>query len=268
MDIRDVGVKNVKGRQKEFNEDYHYAVNAKLFKDYDVYFLVIADGMGGHDDAKKASDYAVEQMEEWWAQYKVKFDNIDGFVSNLEASLTDMFKKVNHDLIEEGINTNLKIGTTLTAMLIIDQTYFICHVGDGRVYLYNNNENSNQTKTIDLNLRQGLQQLTVDHTLLQRKIDQNEVTDDNRADLMRSGVLTQCLGIKGEISPSFTFGSVSKDYVFLLCTDGVYKYIGGKTIGNILSENRQYTSQQLVDQLYEKVKLTEFRDDICSLLIK
>lgn len=268
MDIRDVGVKNVKGRQKEFNEDYHYAVNAKLFKDYDVYFLAIADGMGGHDDAKKASDYAIEQMEVWWANYKVQFDNIDEFVSNLEDTLNDEFSKINQALIEEGINTNLKIGTTLTAMIIIDQTYFICHVGDGRVYLYNNDVGINQSTTIDLNLRNGLQQLTVDHTLLQKKIDQNEVTDVNRTDLMRSGVLTQCLGIKGEVEPSFTFGSVSEDYVFLLCTDGVYKYIGENSIGEILGDNSKYTSQQLVDQIYEQVKITDFKDDICALLIK
>lgn len=268
MEIRDVGVKNVKGRQKEFNEDYHYAVNAKLFKDHDVYFLVIADGMGGHDDAKKASDYAIEKMESWWSDYKLQFENIDAFVTHLEGALKDAFKDINEDLIEEGINTNLKIGTTLSAMIIIDQTYFICHVGDGRVYLYNNDENNNEAKTIDLNTGLGLHQLTIDHTLLQRKLDQGEVTDANKADLIRSGVLTQCLGIKGEIEPSFTFGSVSKDYLFLLCTDGVYKYIGEKTLGNILAKNDQYTSQQLVDQIYEAVKLTEFKDDICALLIK
>lgn len=268
MEVKDVGVINVKGRNKDFNEDYHYAVNEKLFNKHEAYFLTVADGMGGHDEARQASHIAIETLENWWEIYIENQNDIDGFVTNLEEGLLNCFNGINDELISRGNDSNMKIGTTLSVLILVDNFYFVYHIGDARIYYLNYKMDDDDEKTSELFLSNGLNKLTSDHTLLQSKLDSGELIKSEIKDFKQAGVLTQCLGVKGDIHPYATFGTVQDDYIFFLCTDGVYKYVSDKKIETIIEKNIESASQQIVDLLYNEVKESEFKDDICILLIK
>lgn len=267
MSKKDVGVINAKGRGKETNEDYHFASGGQMFGHQNVYFLAIADGMGGHNNAKSASHHVIERQEKWWNDTISRSSSIQEVIDAFENGQGEEFRQLNQELIDMGDRGNVKMGTTLSSMLMINNMYLIHHIGDARIYKYSLNDNDKE-ETSELDGRQGLIQLTEDHTLINRKIKNGEISEKESSNYPRSGVLTQCLGVTGEVQPFITFGTIKDEDMLLLCTDGVYKFVADDKIRSIMHKSSQKNAQYIVDSIYEEIKQSNFNDDICILLIK
>ncbi|AKG73262.1 PP2C family protein-serine/threonine phosphatase [Salinicoccus halodurans] len=267
MSKRDIGVINAKGRGKETNEDYHFGAGGQMFGGHDVYFLSIADGMGGHDNAKSASHHVIEKQEGWWNDAVGQSLDIQELIAAFENGQGNEFRQLNQELIDMGSNDNVKMGTTLSSLVLVNNMYLIHHVGDARIYRYSLNGHDTE-ETSELDGRRGFIQLTEDHTLVSRKIRDGEISADESTNHPQSGVLTQCLGVKGEIQPFVTFGTIRDEDMILLCTDGVYKSLTDEKLNKIIEDSFQKDAQDIVDIIYDEIKRSDFNDDICILLIK
>jgi len=151
-------------------------------------FFAVADGLGGHQAGEIASSVCCQEIN---AQVTAGIP--------LETSI-----QLAHEKIYEVAHGN-NMGTTLVTLQLIGNRYEIGWVGDSRVYL----------------LRQGLTQLTTDHSLVQELVDSGELAHSAAESSSIKNILSQALGLEGNIEPETCYGEIEKGDVFLLCSDGL-----------------------------------------------
>ena len=117
--------------------------------------IAVADGMGGHAGGEVASAIAINALARLLPI--LSDNNVD-----LESK-TDLFLNITHE-IDNQIDQISKekpelsgMGTTLTALCILDTSIELLHIGDSRCYRYRENK---------------LEQLSNDHTVMQELLDQ------------------------------------------------------------------------------------------------
>ena len=216
MKVR-VGARSDIGRARVRNED-SYLVKEPLF--------AVADGMGGHKGGDVASSLALQTIDAAAAAPKQE---------DLEH-LVEQIKEANHRVLERGeTDKDLRgMGTTVTALLTADGKAHVVHVGDSRAY----------------RLRDGtLQQLTEDHTLVQRMVREGKLTEEEAAHHPQRSVLTRALGVDVDIPiDQLTLDMQEGDRV-LLCTDGLTSMVGRDRIQEILEGEAepQAACERLID---------------------
>lgn len=85
-----------------------------------------------------------------------------------------------------------------------ENQYYIIHVGDSRVYLINDKVNL----------------LTHDQTFVAREIAAGRMTKEQAKTDSRRSVLLQCVGASPVVEPEFLSGTIQKNAVYMLCSDG------------------------------------------------
>ncbi|GAA3637288.1 protein phosphatase 2C domain-containing protein [Microbacterium awajiense] len=180
------------GKVRSNNQDSGYA-GSNLF--------VVADGMGGHAGGDVASSMAVTRLEE--------LDHPFTSTSEAERALRDAVADAAAALIDTvAVRPELAgMGTTVSALLMVDDYAVIAHIGDSRIYLY----------------RDGtLTQITTDHTFVQRLVDSGRITPEEARYHPRRSVLMRVLG---DMDPNpeldtFIMPTQPGDR-WLLCSDGL-----------------------------------------------
>src|SRR5262249_54896057 len=155
------------------------------------YLLLVADGMGGVGGGEHASATVVRGVKRHLMETAKWFFRLDDPDENVRIRLLkESLEGLDRQLIEEARRDPALagMGTTLTAAGIVDGAAFIVHVGDSRVYL----------------LRDGqLEQLTRDHTVVQKLLDAGLVTPEGARSHRMRHVLTNSVGgspgVSGEI---------------------------------------------------------------------
>ncbi len=202
------------GHVREGNEDA-YLVAEPLY--------VVADGMGGHLGGEVASRLAVETLERLSASG--------------EGTLAERIREANRVIFERSVTdrTVAGMGTTLTAALVEQGRAHLAHVGDSRAY----------------RLREDrLEQLTHDHTLVQRMVEEGELTTEQAEGHPHRNILTRVLG--GE--PSVDVDELDVDLRvgdrLLLCSDGLTGMIADDRIAQILREepDPHRAARRLIDE--------------------
>jgi serine/threonine protein phosphatase PrpC len=209
MTIR-VGARSDIGRARERNED-SYLVKEPLF--------AVADGMGGARGGDVASSLALEILEG---------DRVSPLVETIKQANRRVLERAESDRDLRGM------GTTLTAVITEDAKAHVAHVGDSRAYL----------------LREGnLQQLTEDHTLVQRMVREGRITSEEARRHPQRSVITRALGVEGDLSIDELTLDVHPGDRLLLCTDGLTSMVDGQRIRQILGEedDPQAASDRLID---------------------
>jgi protein phosphatase len=193
------------GCQRENNEDsYGYWEPAN---DADFAQLgrlaIVADGMGGHEGGQIASRLAVEAITKAYA---------GATDSDPQKRLLTALKDGHHRIQQHAKqNPHLSsMGTTCTALALIDRRLYFVHVGDSRFYL----------------LREGkLRILSRDHTLIARLLEKGLIRPDQAQDHPQRHVLTSALGMPDEemeIDAPPEALPLRKNDVLMICTDGLW----------------------------------------------
>lgn len=180
------------GKVRSNNQDSGFA-GSNLF--------VVADGMGGHAGGDVASSLAIARLEELDGPYDSP--------TAAEVALRDAISDTAVRLID---TVNIKpelagMGTTVSALLMVDDYAVIAHIGDSRIYLYRDG---------------ALTQITTDHTFVQRLVDSGRITPEEARYHPRRSVLMRVLGdmdADPEID-TFIMPTQPGDR-WLLCSDGL-----------------------------------------------
>lgn len=219
-----------------------------------ILMAVLCDGMGGLNNGEIASALAVETYGEW---FETKLSTVlqPFSLEVLKNELLEQMEKANERIIAYGCTRGIRLGTTCSVLLLIDQYFYILiHIGDTRVY----------------ELREEIKLLTRDHTLVEREIILGHLTPKEAEKDNRHNILLQCLGDRKVIHPDIQVGEVKLDSVYLLCSDGFYRRTTHMELSRLLpvkiqtEEDICATIKQLTLQCREKKE----KDDITAIGIK
>ena len=180
------------GKVRSNNQDSGYA-GSNLF--------VVADGMGGHAGGDVASSIAIAQL----AELDRPFDSPAAAERALGEAITDTAAALIDTVAARPELAGM--GTTVSALAMVDDYAVIAHIGDSRVYLYRDG---------------ALTQITTDHTFVQRLVDSGRITPEEARYHPRRSVLMRVLG---DMSPNpeidtFVMPTQPGDR-WLLCSDGL-----------------------------------------------
>ena len=192
------------GTRKETNQD-SLAIKVVETKDGNVAFAIVCDGMGGLAKGEVASKEVIMAFCDWFDGTLV--DSIqDGTFSQEELvkQWNEIIQDQNRRLGAYGEENHLQLGTTVSAILLYKEHYFIVHVGDSRVY----------------ELTKDAKQLTSDQTFIARELAAGRMTPEQAKVDPRRSVLLQCVGASPVVEPEFTKGLITRDAVYMLCSDG------------------------------------------------
>lgn len=176
----------------------------------DIFLFAVADGMGGANGGETASALVIETIK------KVVMAEIGELYedsNHLRVCLEKVIQECQSVLATTGeADEELRgMGTTLVALLIVEDNFAYCNIGDSRIYQYDH---------------RALRQLTTDHSLVQEtlsKSDGVEVPEDflRRHDHIITRVLNGGNDI-ADLSPVFSLSEELEDRTsFLLCSDGL-----------------------------------------------
>ena len=182
--------------------------------------IAVADGMGGHAGGEVASAIAINALEQ-----------LLPVISDLKLELVsreDLFLNITYD-IDRQILEKSKLqpdlsgmGTTLTALSILDKNIELLHIGDSRCYRYRDKK---------------LEQLSYDHTVMQELLDQGRLTPEEVFDHPQRSLLTQALMGDSGLDPVLVSYEIKKGDKFLLCSDGLTNVLSNYEISKIIEAN-------------------------------
>jgi len=191
------------GCHREENEDYYCYAEP----DEDLAFerkgrlAVVADGMGGHAGGKLASTIAVEAVRDGYLNHTD---------SNPRQALRSAFQDA-HTAIQEYARQHPELrgmGTTCTAVAILDKKLHYGHVGDSRLYLI-------RASTIS--------RITQDHSQVARLVQDGLITPEEASVHPQRNVLTAAMGVEPASADfSETPLPLEPDDILLICTDGLH----------------------------------------------
>jgi PPM family protein phosphatase len=231
MNLR-VGAKTDIGRARERNED-SMLVKEPLF--------AVADGMGGHRGGDVASAMTLETLQ-----------GADLSTDGALAALVQEIRSANRAVLDRGASDEALrgMGTTVTAILIEGDTAYLAHVGDSRAYL----------------LRDGvLQQLTEDHTLVQRMVREGRITSEQAERHPQRSILTKALGVDDALDPYELTLDLHQGDRILLCSDGLTGMLREDRIQAILESEAD--PQAAADELVDAANQAGGDDNITVIVI-
>ena len=217
-----------------------------------IAFGVVCDGMGGFAKGELASATLIKGFKEWFDN---RFTDLvaEGFSeAGLRRDWTQIIQTQN-DLIQNyGRKNGIRLGTTLSGVLIYNNKYFIVNVGDSRIYQI---------------LPDALRQITKDHTFIQREIDAGRMTKEEALVSNQRSVLLQCVGASEDIYPDFFSGPISGNEIFLLCCDGFVHVITEEEILQYLNPNLLVSEEAMTDYSKYLVELNKYRNELDNITV-
>lgn len=192
----------------------------------EVCLAAVCDGVGSLADGALSAQWAVQMLYNW-------LENLED-AEELGARLRDYVQTMNLAIRTKAKKQQAETACTLSCLLLWRQWYCLAHVGDSRIYLW----------------EQGaLRQLTQDQA--------------------RRGRLTQAMGHREHVTVFFQQGEQRGEQRFLLCSDGLYKRMEPETLGACMARLNRRSLQKALRQLTEHVISQGERDNIsAALLIK
>ncbi len=214
---------------------------------------VVCDGVGGLSKGELASATVIRGFDQWFKQV-FPYANEPWNEQKIQVEWDDLIQRINQKIVAYGVKEGVKLGTTVTAILFLEDTYYIAHVGDCRVY----------------EMKDEVMQITKDQTLVQYEVDQGILTPKQAMIDPRKSVLLQSIGTSEQIDIAFSSGQIKSDATYLICTDGFRHEIDQAELFDYLRPDKNRNAEQILvhlRQLTELCKNRGERDNISSILL-
>ena len=222
------------GRVRDHNED---AVGSNP----DIGLMVLADGMGGYNAGEVASGIAVQIVSEMAiaGASREEREDIDPHSGLMRQSivLRDAVYRANKIIFQTAQSqTHCEgMGTTIVACMFYDNKVSIAHVGDSRAYRLRGD---------------SLEQLTLDHSLLQELVDRGFYSHDEAQRSTNRNYVTRALGVEPTVEVEVHEHDVLPDDIYLLCSDGLPDMVEDEDIHLTISTfnaSLDVVGQQLIE---------------------
>ncbi len=206
------------GKRREKNQDSIFVSNDSIGILPNL--LIVADGMGGHKAGEVASDLAIKAF----CDYISSHDSIELKTrEDVTILLKLAIKHANKIVYDKSqLDDRCKgMGTTMTAITVIDDIVYLAHVGDTRMYLINDT---------------SIFQATTDHSLVQEMVEKGYISQDDMSDHPQRHIITRAVGTYATIKVDTLIYSLSKVKYLLMCSDGLSGMVTNEEMHQILNE--------------------------------
>ncbi len=209
--------------------------------------FIVADGMGGHAAGEVASEMAVQIVGK----------ALEGLVGSADGEASEIIRKgiieANGAIFQRTLTEQDKrgMGTTATAMVINGDRYLVGQVGDSRAYVLRS---------------ERLLQITKDHSYVQEQVDAGYLTPEQARTHPYSNVITRCVGANADVAPDIYGGTLHKDDMFLLASDGLTGMLEDEELLTIMTQGRP--PGELVDRLIAEANRRGGLDNITVIIIR
>ena len=197
---------------RENNED-------AVWSDEQQGLFIVADGMGGHECGEVASQMAVDTICREAFERLSRVNSISP--ETLENVLDESFQAANNGIKDHSEKMGNDMGTTLTAAIIYNnELALVANVGDSRGYLMRDDV---------------LHQITRDHSLVARMVEQNRLNPEEARNHPHSNILLRTVGTERNVEIDIFSVELEKGDQLLLCSDGLWGEIEDEDIEAILN---------------------------------
>jgi serine/threonine protein phosphatase PrpC len=185
----------------------HPRVNGSLL-------AVVADGMGGKSGGRKAADQVLLTARQIFERFAPGQDDAAEWLAQIvrEAHLIVKLTAITSEEEPHSTVAAFYIGPGLECDII--------HAGDSRVYHFRGAQ---------------MMQRTVDHSFVQRLIDEGKLSEEAASAHPQANLLTGCLGTHAD--PPIALWHIDRlefGDTLLACSDGLWHYFTPKELGAIL----------------------------------
>jgi protein phosphatase len=171
------------------------------------FYLLVADGMGGHEDGEEASEFTLNELKEKFNDHMI---GADSFEDDIRKIVNTTSIKLNLMAAEKG--QQLPMGCTLTGVVWHYGHLWLINAGDSRTYRFRNGM---------------LRQLTTDET-------ERGITGDPNAEKF----LLNCIGggQDGRLAIDDLDDKVLQEDTLLICSDGLTDMVTDEQLEEALTE--------------------------------
>lgn len=216
-----VGISDV-GKKRKENEDAFWIDESGLI-------MLLADGMGGHENGAEASRCAIEIFSELLNLKKIKEEMFDGTAMvDVPAEIAKLFPIIDRAVDKTAshlwewnreLNLYLPMGTTIVGLVLVGVNHVLWfHVGDSRIYRLHESK---------------LERLTKDHSAHQEWLDAGKHGVEPA-----KNIISRALGLSPIVYADTDWDKRQKDDVFVLCSDGLTDMVTDEEIKEILESER------------------------------
>lgn len=230
------------GRVREHNED-------AIGWDEALGLAVVADGVGGHQAGEVASRIVVDTL---LSGITPPDESVDDAIC--AAALRETVEQANREVWQQAQQPGQGgMSSTLAALRVCGQRVVIAYVGDSRVYRLRNGQ---------------MQQLSVDHSVVQEMIDNGSLSPEEAASSSRKNLITRALGQAEEVQAEIALTSLKPGDCYLLCSDGLSDRLTDEGMGMMLERAKEGSLAELADELVDTANAAGGQDNIAVVLVR
>lgn len=230
---------------REVNQDAIYASARGS-----VGIFVVADGMGGHFGGEVASSAIVNGVRNWWTSNRFEAEKVG--IDFVSEQCEILLMSINAEVYSLFCQKGQAGGSTVAILILYDDRYAILSAGDSRIYLAR---------------EKVLKQLTTDDVWENLPEVRYEMSNEQVVCDPRFGKLTEALGSAERLELRRDGGMLSEKDLFLLCSDGVYKYCSREELERILCAGMVFRGIDRKKELLRKCVLRGDVDDNYSAIL-
>lgn len=183
---------------------------------------LVADGMGGAAAGGVASNVAVacihDELQRLWMQDRVSTPQ--HFATRLKEAVEASNARIHETSMADARYRGM--GTTATAVGILDSFLFVAQVGDSRAYLVRHGEAI---------------QLTRDQSYIQHLVDVGSMTEEEAERSDHRNMILQALGTAPYVDVDLTYQEIRRGDIVLVCSDGLSKVVTREELSDFASRN-------------------------------
>ena len=219
----------------------------------DELVFAIADGMGGLEHGERISAAAIDAVRQAAPRLAERARALTAGASPeartaLFQELETLFTRTATELYNMAEQAGLRMGTTLSVVVLAGDRLVIGHVGDTRVYRVR----KGQTKV-----------LTEDHSVAASQLRRGQLTLEAYNKSPQRSVLYQSLGTISEVEPDIVEASLQAGDLLVLCTDGVWAHLDVDTLSQKAAiEDPRLAARELADTAIQRGS-----DDNCTAIV-
>lgn len=199
-----------------------------IYLDEAGHFLLLADGMGGHERGEIASFTLLEILSESLKPENLiseipgitKIEGVPDKVIGFLSLVNKGINKANSVLygLNEKEGLERYMGSTIAGLVWVEDDNIIWfHVGDSRVYRWRDTQ---------------LKCLTVDHSAFSDWVRNGRVGREPGRN-----IVTRAVGPREVVTPDINYGKCRKGDIYLLCSDGLNNMLTNEQIADILDSH-------------------------------
>ncbi len=227
------------GAEKKINED---AIETAIIDD--GYLALLCDGVGGDFGGELAARIAIKSALYFFSESKNK-NYLERIKQSIEESNSFVFS---HSSSASDLQN---MATTLEILFVKGNVAYWGHIGDSRIYHLKSKK---------------LHQLTKDHSLVQKLLDEGFITHKQAASHSQKNVIMKALGDSKFVEPDISKILINDSGLkrFFICSDGISNLITNSELEEFLNLPEL---EEIKNKLIKIIKIRGAFDDYSFIIV-